>query len=774
MLITRSHRGKHVPTQEFSEARKIDGRFKRVHPVLGAGTYGVVEKVTYSHNNRSIYLARKHIKRRRGVTIQKLREEADVMEKLVHDHIVKLVGTYAMQQNELFILLWPVAACNLDNLFDDLDALRTGQGDRDDIISRLEALDLKDLTAFERKRVGPAEGTSTGACPLKMLRQMVGCLAHAVAFCHANNIRHLDLKPSNILLNPGRVYLADFGIARNVEAAEHTMTIGPQGTPKWRAPEVRQYRDARDEWSMKSADIYALGLIYLNISTLLYGRTMADFDAIMDEEPANRADKLKQFLPKLEIAALATQEVENMNAPTFGPKSLVSLTAKMLTTSPSLRPRVDQVDAELVDLGGVQQIYHNSCCRKSSRFVTERMNRKLRAAYEERDRLAVDQTQMLKRITVLEAKDETYESRIGNERKSQAGKIANLQEQLEKERDARKKLEETVAELQGRGGRKRPGLIPRPETRAIPTGPRASPKVASPDNNPSSSLPSLLTRPRTHPLPKTSIPMQRSPSGNQALPKVPTVAINAAHAQLSYSQTVAAGLRTSLNASAQRPELAKRGSIDVMAAANLTSGSPSPGPIGNYPLRSSNSGSRLPIAVNPSTPIRGGTPTLHRDLSLTDSTQFSMASSTFSRRSGQSRDSGSGTGTPALVPSPFQGGDDKLKETDRTALTERRNAQVGQESRDLSPTEETTKGVGLGLSYALAERRDSVALEIESTLGSDAAPGTASSVITGSAVSSPRAAKAELDGTANERRKRTMVVPLSMPTAQSWAEVAKR
>src|SRR6187551_3819883 len=99
------YRGKHTgtSTQDFTEAKKLHQRLKSANDrVLGSGSYGVVEKVNHFHNNKTVCLARKHIQYRRGYSIQLLREEANVMEKLDHEHIVRLVGTYCVRPNELY------------------------------------------------------------------------------------------------------------------------------------------------------------------------------------------------------------------------------------------------------------------------------------------------------------------------------------------------------------------------------------------------------------------------------------------------------------------------------------------------------------------------------------------------------------------------------------------------------------------------------------------------------------------------------------------------
>jgi len=757
-------RGKHTGTsqQDFAEAKKIHSRFKSAHDgVLGSGSYGVVEKVNFFHNNKTVCLARKHIQYRRGYTIQFLREEANVMEKLDHDHIVKLVGTYCVRPNELFLLLWPVAVCNLDNLFNDLDLLKLGQGDRDDIINRLQTLDLHDLSGVERDRHTGQLLTKQGTCPLSYLRQIMGCITRAVAYCHGANIRHLDLKPSNILLSPGRVYLADFGIAKDVNNRDRTMTMGQQGTPKWRAPEIHS---SRDEWSMKAADVYSLGLVLLNIATILYGGNMAEFDAVVGDLTARgRAEKLAQYHAKLEALALATQDVEDTNAPSFGPKHIVHLTWQMLSPDPSKRPVVDQVDTELVELGGIDQIYHSPCCKKSSRFVIDRMNARYRQAVHERDRLRSEHAPLLKRLEALEGMNETYESRIQKERRTQAENIAKLQEQLEKERNERKRLEAQVAVAQ-------PGFK-KPARPAIPIS--AERKLSIGGGSPAPNGLIMRTR-RTHP---TTVAQANasgcipSPSPLPQRISAPTVTFNT---RLSYSQTAAAASAPRVvSSSAIRKDSLIYPQIPGSPSPMAGPGSPSPDTAG-FPLRSRNSGSRLPQPVNPATPIRSNTPALHRDPSSTDSTQLSMSSSTFSRLSSsaypESAAETSVAGTPAIG-SP-------MADDANAGRGSRRPSNIHEfippnhvdGVNGYTDAQHEAPGLGLGI----MERRESITSDAASARGtasvvsSAAFPGTASPLLSGSALSSPRAVHAvpDMQGGA-------IKVP-SLPTAKSWADVARR
>jgi serine/threonine-protein kinase len=98
--------------------------------------------------------------------------------------------------------------------------------------------------------------------PLGEVLRIMSEILEAMDHAHANGVVHRDMKPANlILLENGRVKVADFGIAR-IEASELTQTGTVMGTPSYMSPEqfMGQPVDGR-------SDLFSCGVILYQLLT---------------------------------------------------------------------------------------------------------------------------------------------------------------------------------------------------------------------------------------------------------------------------------------------------------------------------------------------------------------------------------------------------------------------------------------------------------------------------------------------------------------------------
>jgi serine/threonine-protein kinase len=126
---------------------------------------------------------------------------------------------------------------------------------------------------------------------------------------HALGIVHRDIKPSNLLVGPdGSIEIADFGIAKSLNAADHTATGDVIGSVAYMAPERLEGAPATSR-----SDLYSLGIVLYEAAAghkPFAGDTPA---AISHAVVAARAEPLQATRPTLDndLAAVIERAMQH-------------------------------------------------------------------------------------------------------------------------------------------------------------------------------------------------------------------------------------------------------------------------------------------------------------------------------------------------------------------------------------------------------------------------------------------------------------------------------
>ncbi len=272
--------------------------------VLGSGAMGHVYEVTDRERNGR--LALKALRKVSPETVLLLKREFRAVQELNHRNLVQLGELY--EQNGLLFFT-------------------------------MELVHGQDFTSYVRSRA--TNDNTPARCDYERLRACTLQLIKALGVLHRAGKVHLDVKPSNIVVEPdGRVVLLDFGVAADWGKNEH-IDSGPLGTVPYMAPE-----QASGESLSPAADLYAVGCMLFECLTgrlPFEGRGNDVLEAKLTQE-----------------APLASQYADDV------PADLDALCELLLRSEPDERPSAEDV---VTRLGGDAEAQRTESAMRDDVFV---------------------------------------------------------------------------------------------------------------------------------------------------------------------------------------------------------------------------------------------------------------------------------------------------------------------------------------------------------------------------------------------------------------------
>ena len=145
--------------------------------------------------------------------------------------------------------------------------------DHSHIVSIYDNFEENGTAYYVMKYYGGADGSTT--CSLAGLPLPLSCeeavgyvrqISSALSYLHARSVMHLDVKPSNVLIDgDGNAVLIDFGVSKRYDQAGNQTSSTPVGVSKGYAP-IEQYSQSTLEFN-PATDIYSLGATLYKLLT---------------------------------------------------------------------------------------------------------------------------------------------------------------------------------------------------------------------------------------------------------------------------------------------------------------------------------------------------------------------------------------------------------------------------------------------------------------------------------------------------------------------------
>jgi hypothetical protein len=286
--------------------------------ILGSGGFGQVDRVLSLISFREYALKRvprSNVFGGRGTEcVKQFIAEMRALKRIKHRHVVEFVGSYT-DPKYMGLIMSPVADMDLSTYLARAD------------------------TARHRE-----------------LRTFFGCLARALEFLHEQSIRHKDIKPSNILVHSGNVLYTDFGLALDFTDKDGSTTASMVNgmTPRYCAPEVANYEPRNT-----SSDIWSLGVVFLEMTAVLKGRTVQYVYNFLKEHGSRQAYvRTNPTGTNALITELKETGSPTDNAALVWVQDMVMLQQQLRPTAASLMGSITIADEK----GGRNEAFCGICC----------------------------------------------------------------------------------------------------------------------------------------------------------------------------------------------------------------------------------------------------------------------------------------------------------------------------------------------------------------------------------------------------------------------------
>ena len=196
-------------------------------PFLGEGSMGVVYKGYELGSGKNVAIKRV---KDRFANVPEIRRRAHLEASLMfsHPNLVEMLGCCetSSQYGPIFIVSGFIEGDNIDKFIDK---------------------ELKTLPNVEHR-----------------ICNMFLSVLDALSYIHQKGIIHMDIKPSNIMVEKGRnIRLMDLGIA---DISDHVTAAGMMGTPKYAAPEQFANSGEKKKYGPPT-DIYEAGVTLYELIT---------------------------------------------------------------------------------------------------------------------------------------------------------------------------------------------------------------------------------------------------------------------------------------------------------------------------------------------------------------------------------------------------------------------------------------------------------------------------------------------------------------------------